>query len=133
MTGRQKSQQQEELEDREPRINLREELLDIYERHGKLTPAIVLEEAEDEDSPLHHRFEWDDGEAAHRYRLYQARHLILQVKIRVQPENTASPLIRAFLHVPNAYDGEDADDADDGGGTGYQNYMRFSYSQGTRT
>ncbi len=39
-------------------------------------PEAVVEAARNEDSPLHNRFEWDDGEAAERYRLWQARLLI---------------------------------------------------------
>ena len=49
----------------------------IYERNGKsLSPAVVLDAAKNEDSPLHKYFEWDDRKAAHLYRLTQAREII---------------------------------------------------------
>lgn len=48
---------------------------------GLVRPEAVVEAARDESSPLHKHFEWDDGEAAERYRLYQARRLIVKVTI----------------------------------------------------
>lgn len=48
---------------------------------GRLTPEAVVEDAKDEKSPLHRHFEWDDSEAARKYRLGQARDLIRRVKI----------------------------------------------------
>lgn len=44
--------------------------------NGKLMPADVVESARPKSSPLHSRFEWDNTEAAERYRLWQARQLI---------------------------------------------------------
>ena len=43
---------------------------------GVLQPAAVVEAARPKNSPLHSRFEWDDGAAADQYRLWQARKLI---------------------------------------------------------
>lgn len=43
---------------------------------GVLWPKKVVEAARPESSPLHSRFEWDNSEAAERYRLIQARQLI---------------------------------------------------------
>lgn len=49
----------------------------LIARHGgRISPADVLDEAKDESSPLHEYFEWDDDEAAERYRLAQASSLI---------------------------------------------------------
>ncbi len=48
---------------------------------GLVRPEAVVEAARDESSPLHKHFEWDDGEAAEQYRLYQARKLIVKVTI----------------------------------------------------
>jgi hypothetical protein len=103
-------------------MTLREELTEIYTRNGKLTPTLVVEEAEDEDSPLHDRFEWDDELAGHEYRIVQARQLIRSVRIHVQPENRESPLIRAFMHVPASRAEVDEAEEDDAG-SGFQNYM----------
>ena len=43
---------------------------------GLLQPETVVEEARDESSPLHSRFQWDDTVGAQLYRIYQARQLI---------------------------------------------------------
>lgn len=48
---------------------------------GKLLPEAVVEAASDSINPLHHRFEWNEGKAAHAYRVFQARQLILHVKV----------------------------------------------------
>jgi hypothetical protein len=58
-------------------------LLGLERDNGRLLPVDVVEAARPEDSPLHSRFEWDDTEAAVKYRLSQARALIRTVKIDV--------------------------------------------------
>lgn len=63
--------------------NLRDMLLEIREKRGLLTPEVVVQEAMDPNHPLHHRFEWDDSAAAHKYRLSQASEL-LRVTYRSQ-------------------------------------------------
>lgn len=50
---------------------------------GILTPDDVVMDARDESSPLHAFFTWDDTEAAHQFRLDQARTLIRNVKVEV--------------------------------------------------
>lgn len=57
---------------------------------GILKPEIVVEEARSEDSPLHSRFTWDDSEAAHQYRLEQARRLI-RVTVQLIPNVSNEP------------------------------------------
>lgn len=49
----------------------------LYEKHGVLTPEIVLNDARRKSSPLHYEFDWDDSTAAHRWRIEQARKLIV--------------------------------------------------------
>lgn len=46
---------------------------------GELTPPAVVEAARDKKHILHRHFEWDDAEAANRYRLDQARGLIRSI------------------------------------------------------
>jgi hypothetical protein len=46
------------------------------ENEGVLMPEAVVESARPETSPLHAKFTWDDGKAAHEHRLWQARQLI---------------------------------------------------------
>lgn len=54
---------------------------------GTLTPDIVVQEAEREDSPLHHCFEWDNEKAGHAHRLEQARTLIRSIRVVVTIED----------------------------------------------
>ena len=52
-----------------------------------LTPQTVLDANRDEDAPLHDSFEWDDTEAAEKYRLNQARHFIRCIVSQVETES----------------------------------------------
>lgn len=79
--------------------SLRDQLRSIYEQHGKLTPAIVLDEARDEEHPLHSRFEWDDTVAAEQYRHHQAQQLIRSVKVHFVTADGPRD-VRAFIAVP---------------------------------
>lgn len=47
-----------------------------HSNRGLLLPQTVVEAARPARSPLHPRFEWDDTEAAEKYRIWQARQLI---------------------------------------------------------
>ena len=70
---------------------------------GVLMPSSVVEHARDEDSPLHDLFEWDDFEAAEKYRLHQARQLI-RVCVTIEP--TTKNEVRMFVNLlPSRYDG----------------------------
>lgn len=75
----------------------------LESQHGALTPEIVLDEARKKTSPLHDAFEWDDTEAANRWRLEQARHLIIQLRIVkvAEPGSGAERVlaVRAYSHV----------------------------------
>lgn len=74
----------------EPRITLsmveviRNELVRIRKKHGKLTAEIVVREAESKASPIHRFFTWDNAEAAHKQRLAEAMQLIHRVHVTVQ-------------------------------------------------
>lgn len=59
-------------------------ILTSLARDGKLDPVHVVEAARDETSPLHAHFTWDDSEAAHQFRLMEARKLI-QVHVTILP------------------------------------------------
>ena len=67
-----------------------------YEEMGSadITPEKVLEIAKDENSELHKCFEWDDSVAAEKYRLNQARMIIVNLVIE-QKDKEAEP-IRVF-------------------------------------
>ena len=74
-------------------------LRDLYKRHGRLDPVDVVEAARDPRSVLHNRFEWNDTEAAAKWRLEQARNLIRSVKIEVEVGPKEPPrIIRLFVH-----------------------------------
>lgn len=77
-------------------MSLRDELHQIHASHGRLTPALVVDEARSEDHPLHDRFEWDDGIAGEAYRRTQARELIRSVKISFRDSKGEPAKIRAF-------------------------------------
>lgn len=71
---------------------------------GVLVPEHVVEAARSEDSPLHSRFTWDDSEAAHQYRLVQARALI---RVRVFTEPQTASTVRAYVSLKrDRYNGE---------------------------
>ena len=62
---------------------------------NSITPEQVLEKARnDENSELHKCFEWNDGIAAEKYRLIQARKIIINLAY-VPKEKTDEP-VRCF-------------------------------------
>lgn len=60
---------------------IKNELVNIHNKEGFLTPTLVVKEAEPEDNPLHKYFEWNNDIAGHKHRLWQARMLIRTVVI----------------------------------------------------
>lgn len=66
--------------------------------NGVLTVDAVLDEAQDESSPLHRHFEWDDSVAAEAHRRYQARVLIQKCRITLVESEPVH--IRAFVSLP---------------------------------
>lgn len=55
---------------------IKNELLEIHQKHGILRPEDVVDYAKNPGTALHSQFEWDDTEAARQYRLEQARRVI---------------------------------------------------------
>lgn len=68
---------------------------------GRLAPADVVEAARDPQSPLHSHFEWDDTDAARKYRLDQARTLIRSVKIEVTVREVPLSVV-SYVRDPDA-------------------------------
>lgn len=66
---------------------------------GLLLPPAVVDAARDPKSPLHDHFTWDDGEAAEKYRLVEARSLIARVKVQMVGANSESYNVRQFAHL----------------------------------
>lgn len=84
------------------------ELIRTTDPQGKLRPEAVVAQAADPAHPLHTHFEWDDGAAAHAYRIQQARQLIIRVKIR----QVDMPEIRAYCSLTTDRTYADSGDAD---------------------
>lgn len=64
-----------------------EELELIRSRNsGVIYPADVVQFARDESTALHSKFEWNDGDAAEKYRLWQAREII-RASVTILPRN----------------------------------------------
>jgi len=53
----------------------------IRKSEGGITPVAVVEKAKEKDSALHRHFEWDDGIAAGKYRIVQARKVIQSIEV----------------------------------------------------
>jgi hypothetical protein len=66
-------------------------LQDLYERTGDLVPQQIVEEARPQNAPLHSHFNWDDGDAARRYRLGQAVRLIKLVRVKRVGDRSVPP------------------------------------------
>jgi len=80
---------------------LRHILQQLADPHGNLDPATVVDAATPATSPLHDYFTWDDGEAADKWRIDEARQLIRRVRITVIPQPDTPPIrVRAFMTVP---------------------------------
>jgi hypothetical protein len=86
-----------------PGDDLRAHLQALYERHGMLTPQLVVEAARPKTSPLHAAvFDRGVREAAEAYYLDRARGLIRSYRLKyTRPDDTEGD-VRAFTSVPTA-------------------------------
>jgi len=73
-------------------------LFSMEETYGSVSPEMVVQAANDEDSVLHRFFTWDDTKAALEYRLEQARRLLRSVSV-VRREDPRGPQVRMFVNV----------------------------------
>lgn len=71
----------------------------IEQKHGRLTPALVVEEARDTEHPLHDEFTWDDSVAAKQWREAQAREIIRAARIEVTVNNVSFSAV-AYIRDP---------------------------------
>jgi hypothetical protein len=87
-----------------------EEIRRIAEKHGgRLTPKLVVTAAKRKSSPLHSLFDWDDTEAAKKWRLEQASCLIRRIKVTYHKSDDVSVRVRAFVNVDDDAKGRDED------------------------
>lgn len=68
---------------------------------GRLTPDDVVEDARSPSSPLHDQFDWNDAEAAAKWRISQARELIRSVKVVINVETKEISTVR-YVRDPTA-------------------------------
>ena len=67
----------------------------LTEKHGSMTPDIMVRAATAKKSPIHDCFTWDDSHAAHEHRKGQARKILRALVIVLEPDVTEP----AFLNV----------------------------------
>jgi hypothetical protein len=72
------------------------ELEALKRQDGLIVPADVVEYARDKTTALHGCFTWNNGKAAHEYRLLQARQLL---RVYVRMEETKGDTVRAFVSL----------------------------------
>ena len=70
----------------------------LEEKHGKVTPRIILDASKKESAPLHNCFEWDDTKAAEKYRETQAAAILRNLTVTVETVEESTPkTVRAFV------------------------------------
>jgi len=73
------------------------ELESIRQRHGGILKAEdVVDFARNDKTALHAKFDWDDGEAAEKWRLMQARQVI-RVHVKIYPREKQQ--VRAYVSM----------------------------------
>lgn len=75
-----------------------EHLEGLRAAHSGLTARLIVDDAKPETSPTHNQFDWDDSEAADKWRLHQARNLLISIVTKTTDDETAEPM-RAFVVV----------------------------------
>ena len=74
-----------------------DELIALHKKHKTLSPSIIVQSAKRKKSPLHKLFDWDDTEASQKWRLHQARILIVNAKITVVKHKATT--VKAFVSL----------------------------------
>jgi hypothetical protein len=67
--------------------------------HGTITPAILLNAAQDPASAMHDLFDWDDRIAASKHREEQARYILRSITVMVEVPESEPIVTRAFVVV----------------------------------
>ena len=62
-------------------VDIEERIRALYQKHGYISPDLVIEDAKDDKSPLHECFEWDVNKAALETWRDTARTLIRSVRV----------------------------------------------------
>lgn len=75
-----------------------ERVRELYEKNKVVTAEMVVEDAKNEGSPLHHLFEWDDEKAAGLYRLERAREVIRSIPYTLIRDGRTTQVI-SYVHI----------------------------------
>ena len=79
---------------------VREELLYLNKKYKRLVnPHEVVAYAENPETKLHPKFEWDDEKAGHEYRIWQARQIISLELIVIENGGSSSGPVRLFVSL----------------------------------
>ena len=73
------------------------EAIRLRDKQKLLKPQAVVDAARPESSPLHKRFEWDDSVAGEKYRIEQARRLIVSYRIEIPDVGS----VQQFISLPS--------------------------------
>ena len=81
---------------------VREELLYLNKKYKRLVnPHEVVTYAENPETKLHSKFEWDDEKAGHEYRIWQARQIISLELTVIENNGVLSEPVRLFVSLKN--------------------------------
>ena len=73
----------------------------LENRHGTLTPELIVKEAKKPRSILHSLFEWDDAKAAAEHRLTQARYYLRMLVVVTEIEDDEPIITNAYVSLDN--------------------------------
>lgn len=79
-----------------------EELERIYQQKGRLDPADIVDESRSPSAPLHPCFEWNDAEAAEKYRRTQAQCIVRSITTVCDTQKGPQE-VRAFVRIQSDY------------------------------
>lgn len=92
----------------DPKITpeVRARLAMLENEHGQITPAMVVEDAKQKDSPLHGLFDWNVKSAAMKYWIHQARTIIHSVRLVSSLVETVTLKTPHYVRDPSVPRGE---------------------------
>ena len=76
-----------------------ERIHQLIKEKGSVNSRDILDEASNQDSPLHDAFEWNDDKAATKYRLHQAALLTNHIEVEVITKEEKPQEVRAFINL----------------------------------
>jgi hypothetical protein len=88
-------------------VAVKAELESLEGEGGVVLPEAIVEKARSEKSAMHRMFEWDDNEAAQKYRIMQAKQIfrIFIVETKIRQEDGTFDMIshRVYEKAPGGY------------------------------